>query len=187
MTGTGVSGLPAMERVTDEGHGALIADRFFESLRVASVELVAGLPESLMRTVFRRLLDGVPGIPYVPVSNEAELPGIAAGAYLGGVRSLVLMENSGIRQCCEAVARLSFSHQIPFVLGMTYRGELGETNWWGHSHAQTMIPVLQALRIPFTHVRTPDDMVGAVDLAWKHADSSQWPVALIYGGQAVEH
>ena len=75
------------------------------------------------------------------MTNEGELPGIVAGAYLGGMRSLMIMENSGLRQACEPLARFTLSHQVPMVIVVPYRGDLGETNWWGHAHAQTMEPV----------------------------------------------
>jgi sulfopyruvate decarboxylase subunit alpha len=95
------------------------------------------------------------------------------------------MENSGLRQACEPIARFALSHQVPMVMVMPYRGDLGEKNWWGHSHAQTMEPVLNALRIPFWHVRRIAQLDSMVDRALDHAASSQLPVALILGGECV--
>jgi len=166
-------------------HGELIAKQMLASFHEAGVSIVTALPESLLKTSYH-LLEADPDIRYVPVSNEADMPGIAAGAYLGGKRAVMMMENSGIRQACEPIARLTFSHQIPLVIIMAYRGDLGEGNWWGHSHAQTMIPMLDALRIPFWFVREMDTIEASTNRAWVHAGSSQWPVALIYSGECVE-
>ena len=161
------------------------ADAFMDALSDAGVELVAALPESLLKHVYRRLWSQT-DIRYVTVTNEAELPGIVAGAYLGGMRALMMMENSGLRQACEPIARFALSHQVPMVMVMPYRGDLGETNWWGHSHAQTMEPLLDALRIPYWHIRELSRLSRAVSGALDHADSSQLPVALILGGECVD-
>jgi sulfopyruvate decarboxylase subunit alpha len=161
------------------------AEAFHSALLAARVEIVAALPESLLKHVYRRLLSQ-DEIRYVRVTNEAELPGIVAGAYLGGKRALMIMENSGLRQACEPLARFTLSHQVPMVIVVPYRGDLGETNWWGHAHAQTMEPVLQALRIPYWHVRELDRLAEAIDGAFAHAASSQIPVTLILGGECLD-
>jgi sulfopyruvate decarboxylase subunit alpha len=161
------------------------AEAFMSALRDAEVDLVAALPESLLKHVYRELTRQ-DDIRYVRVTNEAELPGIVAGAYFGGLRALMMMENSGIRQACEPLARFALSHQVPMVLVVPFRGDLGETNWWGHSHAQTMEPVLEALRIPYRHVRELDRLAPAISGALANAASSQLPVALILGGECVD-
>lgn len=161
------------------------AEAFIEGLRDADVRIVAGLPESHLIDVFRSLESGIAGIRYVPVSNEAELPGIVAGAYLGGKRALMLMENSGLRQACEPIARFAFAHNMPLVMVMSFRGDLGEPNWWGHNHAQTMEPLLDALRVPYRIIRQVDQIGWAIGAAFRHADASQWPVALVMAGECV--
>jgi sulfopyruvate decarboxylase TPP-binding subunit len=161
------------------------ANAFMDALADARVQLVAALPESKLKHVYRRLWSQT-DIRYVTVTNEAELPGIVAGAYLGGMRSLMMMENSGLRQACEPIARFALSHQVPMVMVVPYRGDLGETNWWGHSHAQTMEPLLAALRVPFWHVRELRELSPMISGALDHAASSQLPVALILGGDCVD-
>lgn len=160
------------------------ATAFLAALEAADVRLVAALPESLLKHVYRGL-GAQDRIRYVTVTNEGELPGIVAGAYLGGMRALMMMENSGLRQACEPIARFALSHQVPMVMVMPFRGDLGETNWWGHSHAQTMEPLLHALRIPYRHVRRREQLDHMVRAAFDHAASSQLPVALILGGECV--
>jgi sulfopyruvate decarboxylase subunit alpha len=160
------------------------AEVFLEALRSARVEIVAAVPESLLKAVYHEL-PGTEGIRYVPVSNEAEMPGICVGAYLGGKRAIMIMENSGLRQACEPIARFAFTQHAPFVMVMAYRGDLGERNWWGHAHAQVMTPLLEALRIPFRVVRELDKLPAALDAALTHADSSQWPVALVLSGDCI--
>ena len=158
---------------------------FVEGLKEAGVGVVAALPESLLKTVFRLCAEDN-AIHYVQVSNEADMPGICAGTYLAGGRALMIMENSGIRQACEPIARLAYQHAMPLVIAMSYRGEWGEQNWWGHNHAQTMAPILDSLRIPYRFVSALDEIKPAIARAFKHADGGNWPVALVFSGECVE-
>ena len=72
------------------------------------------------------------------------------------------------------------------VMVVSFRGDLGEQNWWGHNHAQTMIPILKALRITFRIISKLEDIKSAISKAFLHADSSQMPVALVLTGECVE-
>lgn len=173
---------------SDEGQSELrerYADVFMDALGAANVRLVTALPESLLKHIYRRLA-GQSEIRYLPVTNESEMPGIVAGAYFGGMRALMIMENSGLRQACEPISRFALSHQVPMVMVMAFRGDLGERNWWGHAHAQTMEPLLEALRIPYRHVRRIAELEPMIGKALDHAASSQLPVALVLGGECID-
>jgi sulfopyruvate decarboxylase subunit alpha len=114
------------------------------------------------------------------------MPGIIAGAYLGGKRGLMMMENSGLRQACEPIARFMYTHHMPLVMAMAFRGDFGEPNWWGHAHGETMEPILNALRIRTHFVSTLDDIKPSIKKAFVHADAGQSAVALVFRGECVE-
>ena len=115
------------------------AQLFIEGLKEAGVSVVCAVPESLLAGVYRGCARDN-SLRYIPTTNESELPGICAGTYLAGKKAIMVMENSGLRQACEPIARFSFCHAMPLVMAMSFRGEWGERNWWGHNHAQTMAP-----------------------------------------------
>jgi sulfopyruvate decarboxylase subunit alpha len=154
-------------------------------LKEARVAVVAAVPDSHMKSA-HRLLREQNEIRYVLAGNEADLPGICAGAYMGGKKALMIMENSGLRQACEPLSRFAFTHHMPLVMIMSYCGDFGERNWWAINHAQTMEPLLQALRIPFRIISDPDEIKPNIERAFMHADSSQWPVALVFTGNCLE-
>jgi sulfopyruvate decarboxylase subunit alpha len=154
-------------------------------LKEARVAVVAAVPDSHMKSA-HRLLREQNEIRYVLAGNEADLPGICAGAYMGGKKALMIMENSGLRQACEPLSRFAFTHHMPLVMIMSYCGDFGERNWWAINHAQTMEPLLQALRIPFRVISDPDEIKPNIERAFMHADSSQWPVALVFTGNCLE-
>jgi sulfopyruvate decarboxylase subunit alpha len=156
-----------------------------EGLNEAGVSIVAAVPDSHMKSA-HRLLREQNKIRYVLASNELDLPGICAGAYMGGKKAVMIMENSGLRQACEPISRFAFTHNMPLVMMMSYCGDFGERNWWAINHGQTMEPLLNALRIPFRIIDKLDDIKPSIAHALTHADSSQWPVALVFAGPCLE-
>jgi sulfopyruvate decarboxylase subunit alpha len=158
---------------------------FVEALVANDVFLVATVPDSQLLSI-HRLLREQSKIRYVLASNEADLPGLCAGAYFGGKKAMMIMENSGLRQACESISRFAFTHQVPLVLVMSYCGDFGERNWWAINHGRTMEPLLNALRIPFRILDDPADLEANIGRAFRHADASQWPVALVLTGACLE-
>ncbi len=161
------------------------AKLFVDALFDAGVFLVAAVPDSQLLGI-HRLLREQNKIRYVLAGNEADLPGICAGAYFGGKKAMMIMENSGLRQACEPISRFSFTHHVPMVIVMSYCGDFGERNWWAINHGQTMEPLLNALHIPFQIISDPAAIKPNVGRAFIHADASQWPVALVLTGACLE-
>src|SRR5260370_10036282 len=111
-----------------------------EGLKEANVTVVAAVPESLLAGVYRMCAKDN-AIRYIPVTNEAELPGICAGTYLAGKKGVMVMENSGLRQACEPIPRFAYCHAMPLVMAMSLRAKLSKHNWLGDHHAQTIATI----------------------------------------------
>ena len=71
------------------------ARTFIEGLKEAGVELVTALPESLLKSVYKLCAED-PYIRYIPVTNEGEIPGICAGAYVVGTLGSVTTTELGM-------------------------------------------------------------------------------------------
>lgn len=155
------------------------------SLRQAGVSIACFLPESLMKELYVALMDAE-DIRTIPVTNEGEGAAICAGVYLSGKRAALVMENSGIRAAAEPLARLGLGARIPVVMIMSYRGDVGEPNWWAVPHGITMEPMLKALRIPYTIVRRIDDIGSTVQKAFTQAYAGTQHYAVVLAGECTE-
>jgi sulfopyruvate decarboxylase subunit alpha len=71
------------------------------------------------------------------------------------------------------------------VMLMSYRGELGENNWWAVPHGITMEPVLNALRIPYQVVREEEKIELAITDAYAWSYASYYHSAVALGGEVV--
>ena len=65
----------------------------------------------------------------VVLTTEEEGVAMAAGAWLGGVRSVVLMQSSGIGNCINMFSMIR-ECGFPLLTVITMRGENGEFNPW---------------------------------------------------------
>ena len=97
------------------------AEEFLNLLAAAGYDFFTGVPCSIIGDVIL-LLEKDPRIPYVPAVREDVAVGLAAGAYLGGKTPCVLMQNSGLGQCLNALTSLNLIYKIPSLLIVTWRG-----------------------------------------------------------------
>ena len=82
-------------------------------------------------------------------------------------------------------ARLGLGSGIPVVMIMSYRGEMGENNWWAIPHGITMEPLLGALRIPYRVVRREDEIEQAIVDAFEWSYTAYYHSAVVLGGEVV--
>jgi sulfopyruvate decarboxylase subunit alpha len=153
-------------------------------LKRAGVSVVCYLPDSLFKELYPAL-DADPGLRTVRVTNEGEGAAICGGVFLSGQRAALVMENSGVRAAAEHLARLGLGAGIPVIMLMSYRGELGENNWWAVPHGITMGPVLDALRVPYRVVREEADIERAVTDAYHWSYAAYQHSAVVLGGGCV--
>lgn len=145
-------------------------DAVIRGLKMAGVEVVCYLPDSLLKELYPAL-DADPDIRTIQVTNEGEGAAICGGVFLSGKKAALIMENSGLRASVEHLARLGLGAGIPVVMVMSHRGDLGENNWWAVPHGITMEPILDALRTPYRIVKDAGEIERAItdSYAWSYA------------------
>ncbi len=137
--------------------------------------LVAGLVTALERR---------PRAPYLPAAREDTAVGLAAGAWLGGRRPAVLMQNSGLGTSGNALASLSLMYGLPALLVVTWRGFEGRD---APEHLLTgrITPALLDLHgIPY-RVLAGEDVEAALAWARGEMDAREIPVALLVAPPGV--
>jgi phosphonopyruvate decarboxylase len=95
---------------------------FLDRSRAAGFRLWTGVPCSYL-TPF---IDGVIGDAatwYLPAANEGDAVAIGAGARLGGVPAVVMMQNSGLGNAVNPLTSLCDTLRVPVLLIVTLRGD----------------------------------------------------------------
>jgi sulfopyruvate decarboxylase subunit alpha len=153
-------------------------------LKAAGIDFVSGLPDGWQRNL-HELVDADPDIRYVPVCNEGVGFSVCAGAWVGGRKTALVMENSGLRVASEYIARISLGTGVPVVLLLSYRGDVGETEHWGIPHGIVVEPLLRALRIPYLIVRQIPDLRVSIMRAFRISEAQLHPAAVLVSGDCV--
>jgi len=153
-------------------------------LKEAGIDFVSGLPDGWQRNL-HEAIEADSAFRYVPVCNEGVGFSVCAGAWLGGRKPALIMENSGLRVAAEYIARISLGCGVPVLLLLSYRGDLGDTEHWAVPHAIVAEPLLAALRIPYQVVRQRDQLRAAIKRAQRLAEAQLQPVALLIAGDCI--
>ena len=95
----------------------------FAALDAESFTHYTGVADSLVGPLIARLTEAG---RYWPAVREDAAVGWAAGVYLGGGWPCVLMQNSGVGYCLNALTSLNLIYQIPTLLVIGYRGYQGK-------------------------------------------------------------
>jgi phosphonopyruvate decarboxylase len=147
-------------------------------------DFFTGVPCSLIEDLIAVLERGAQA-PYVAAVREDAAVGVAAGAWFGGRRPVVLMQNSGLGTSLNALASLSLMYGLPVLLVVTWRG-FGGKDAPEHILTGEISPkLLDLLGVPYRVLAV--DSLDA-DLAWAAAemDHRSSPVALLVPPKIVE-
>jgi sulfopyruvate decarboxylase alpha subunit len=103
-------------------------DRVHAALRAGGVTQVGYVPDAGHARLIE-ICHADPGMHAIPLTSEEEGVGLAAGAWLGGARTALLMQSSGVGNLMNALG-MARECAFPLVLLVTMRGEEDETNPW---------------------------------------------------------
>ncbi|HEX5451843.1 MAG TPA: hypothetical protein VFW86_05585, partial [Candidatus Limnocylindrales bacterium] len=119
----------------------------------------------------------------VGVANEGEGAAICAGAWMGGKTPVMVIETSGILVATYALLRCHATFGVPTLMLSTYRGELGEQEWYAVHTGAALPGILQTLRIPSRVVQEVDQLPDSLLEARRSMDSSLHPVSVVLSGR----
>jgi sulfopyruvate decarboxylase TPP-binding subunit len=139
-------------------------------------DFFTGVPDSTLTSVLNEL-EARSELRYVPAVSENVAVGLATGAWLGGARPALLMQNTGLALAAHPLATLTSICRIPLLLVVGWRGHDADSPEHDFIGPATQ-PLLEALRIPFF---VPDAETLANDLsdAVSTMESSHGVAALV--------
>jgi len=97
------------------------ASDFVETARQLGYRHYAGVPCSFL-TPFINYVINDESLKYISSANEGDALATAAGAAVGGERSVVMMQNSGLGNAVSPVTSLAWVFRIPLLMICTHRG-----------------------------------------------------------------
>lgn len=158
-------------------------DRIFDAFKRADIRQVGYVPDA----GHARLIDlckADPDIADVVLTTEEEGVALAAGAWLGGQRAVLLMQSSGVGNCINMLSLIR-TCRFPFVTLITMRGEWEEFNPWQEPMGQIVEPVLALCDATVTRATTPDEAPAMAAAAIATAFGGERAAAVLLSQQLI--
>ena len=148
-------------------------------LKAAEVRQMAYVPDA-GHTALIDLFHADKDVISTVLTTEEEGVALAAGAWLGGQRSVLLMQSSGVGNCINMLS-LPAIGRFPLLILVTMRGEWAEFNPWQVPMSRATQPSLEAIGMKVMRAEEPDDLIETVQAAAELAFNSDQQVAVLIG------
>ncbi len=140
----------------------------FREIKARNIETVCTIPDGgLIRLL--QMVEADPKMRLVTLSTEEEGMGVVTGQWLGGKRSMIAMQSSGVGNCINALGHPT-TLRAPCLMLVTMRGQWGEFNPWQVPMGQAVRPCLEAVGVKCFPVDRPEEVgevfAAAADMAF---------------------
>ncbi len=142
-------------------------EELYRALKQSQIRYATYVPDAGQARLIT-LLQADPEVRTAMLTTEEEGVAIAAGAWLGGARSVLLMQSSGVGNCINMLSLIA-SCRFPFLTIVTMRGEWAEFNPWQIPMSRATRGALELMGVQTMRVEDPADVydvaLGAADIA----------------------
>ena len=157
---------------------------FCRLLMNSGFDFFCGVPCSLLGQIIECLSQDK-GVQYVPATREYEALGVAVGAFMGGKKPVVLMQNSGLGNSIDALTSLVLLYRFPILLIISWRGH-EENDFPEHSlMGKYMQDFLKTMNIP-TIVLSKDKLLEQIAESDRIMKELEAPVVLVLKKGVIE-
>ncbi len=149
----------------------------FDALKRADVRQVSYVPDAGHARLIR-MCSTDKDMNTIVLTTEEEGIAVGAGAWLGGQRSALLMQSSGVGNCVNMLSLLACC-RFPFLTVITMRGEYQEFNPWQVSMGRATPAALEIMGVTVVRVDRLDDLEAVMASAATMAFESDQPIAIL--------
>lgn len=149
----------------------------YETLKAANIGHMSYVPDA-GHTSLINLLNSDEDVTTNVLTTEEEGIAIATGSWLGGTRSVVLMQSSGVGNCINMLS-LPVQTRTPLLMLVTMRGEWNEFNPWQVPMGQATQASLEAIGVTVLRAETGQDLIEISEQAATMAFEADGQIAVL--------
>ena len=177
-------GLSSMTQLTPEASAAPAWPlELYRLLKAANVRQASYVPDAGHARLIELCLAD-PEITANVLTTEEEGVAIAAGAWLGGMRSVLLLQSSGVGNCINMLSLATIS-RFPLLMLVTMRGEWAELNPWQVPMGMATEPALNAIGVRTFRADTAADLLEIAASAATLAFEADQQVAVLMSQRLI--
>ncbi|MGK7867496.1 thiamine pyrophosphate-binding protein [Falsiroseomonas sp. E2-1-a20] len=158
-------------------------DQIYDALKANGITQVALVPDAGHSRLIRRCLADNE-MTVVTLTTEEEGVAMVCGAWLGGVKGVLLMQSSGVGNCINMLS-LSTLHRTPLPMIVTMRGDFAEFNPAQVPMGHATQTVLEAMGTLVHRADKPEDVAETVDATLRLAFNTFRPAATLLGQRLI--
>jgi sulfopyruvate decarboxylase alpha subunit len=152
-------------------------------LKASGVRQMAYVPDA-GHTALIQLFHADPDVTCNVLTTEEEGIAIAAGAWLGGERSVLLMQSSGVGNCINMLS-LPVIMRAPLLMLVTMRGEWAEFNPWQVPMSRATEASLNAVGVRTVRANAPGELADVVGAAAVEAYEADQQIAVLMSQRLI--
>ena len=154
------------------------SEAIFDAIKDVGIDFVVSVPCVNLSKILN-MIDEDDEIIHVPVTREEEGIGICAGAYLGGKKPAILMQNSGLGNSVNALKSLTELYEMPLLMIMSHRGTEGESIFGQVPMGESTPRILEAMDFKYFKPGTPEGAYEDIKDAWDLSVEEGKPVSIL--------
>ena len=158
-------------------------DQLYDLLRSANVTQFAYVPDAGHKRLIE-LCRADKKMRAVVLTTEEEGLGLVMGAWLGGQKSAVLMQSSGVGNIINTLGTIK-ECRFPLLMLVTMRGDEGEFNPWQVPMGQATQTVLEAMGVVVKRIATAEEAGPVASAAARLAYNSYAAVAVLISQRLI--
>jgi sulfopyruvate decarboxylase alpha subunit len=153
----------AAEDAGDRQDSVTWPDEIYQMLKQANVSQACYVPDAGHSKLIQ-LLHADPAIVTTVLTTEEEGIALAAGAWLGGRRCVLLLQSSGVGNCINMLSLMA-TCRFPLLAIVTMRGEWAEFNPWQMAMGHATPAALELMGVKTMRVSTTAEAAETVAAA----------------------
>ncbi len=154
------------------------SEAIYDAFKDIGIDFVVSVPCVNLSRILE-MLDEDDEIIHIPVTREEEGVGMCAGAYLGGKKPAILMQNSGLGNSINALKSLSELYEFPLLMIMSHRGTEGESICGQVPMGESTPRILEAMDFKFFKPTNPEGAYEDIMESWDLSVEEGRPVSVL--------
>jgi sulfopyruvate decarboxylase subunit alpha len=154
-------------------------EAIYKGIKSSGINFIVSVPCVNLKNLLK-IIDEDEEIIHVPVTREEEGLGICAGAFIAGKKTAILMQNSGIGNCINALTSLYELYSFPVVMIISHRGTEGEPIIGQVPMGKSTTKLLDSLDIYNEKITSPEKSFKSISTSWEKSIENKKPIAFLF-------
>ena len=156
-----------------------------DTLKRLGFGVAVAVPDGWLGEILVRIeQDGT--LRLVRATHEEEALAIACGARLGGVRTVLIVQNAGLLSMGAGMVTLAQRYQFPLLILVSNRGTPQDPVFYHVPKGRVTEPVLKGLALPYVCADGDRPIGPQVEAAATFAEEATSPFALLLSREDVQ-